>query len=136
MSLGRPQYVDITFPLEQHFRPYVDVLITPVEDALKACELQVAQYGNVQRTSHWDVYETSYFNVLRTSVDHVLRNSSRDIALALHRGLLGSFRDVLRTSLRLNFTEWVVYMGTYFDDIIVQHSQKLFPITTLEIAFK
>ena len=86
--------------------------------------------------SHWDVYETSYFNVLRTSVDDVLRKSSRDIALALHRGLFGSFRDFLSTSLGLTFTEWVVYMRTYFDDIIVRHSQKLFPLTTLEIAFK
>lgn len=86
--------------------------------------------------SHWDVYKTSYFNVLKTSVDDVLRKSSRDIALALRRGLFGSFRDFLRTSLGLNFTEWVVYMRTYFDDIIVRHSQKLFPLTTLKIAFK
>ena len=86
--------------------------------------------------SHWDVYKTSYFNVLRTSVDNALRKSSRDIALALRRGLFGSFRDFLRTSLGLNFTEWVVYMWTYFDDIIVRHSQKLFLLTTLKIAFK
>ena len=101
-SLGRPQDVGRTRPLELQIRPYRDVLVTSAEDLLKTLAGDVPWCHTMRTSSGLYIgtsFGTSYFNVQRTSLEDALRATEGDVPWRYIEGhIRTSIERLLETS--------------------------------------